>query len=393
MLASKLRAGLSSLGIIIWVFSVVVLLAIGEWAQKSILSNIESLWTNLLTISPGGQNAGNVRTPGGSNRNIFTLDHIDIIKSLSGISAVVPQTQWSKQVVYWSANTNATIYGITPEYETVKNTVVDQWSFITTTQYKNRDKVAVIWPTVVTNLFWDKNPIGETIRIGTTLFTVTWVTKSKWTSGFWNQDNSIYIPITTAFVTITWSPYLASIFVQVTKSEDMDSVKSDIENKLMDIFWVSDIASANFTVQSQADLLTSVSSITGIMKAFLSGVAAISLIVGWIWVMNILLVTVTERTKEIWIRKAIGAKSKDIIEQFLVESVILTVFGWIIGILLSYGIVTIINALFSATISATITTKHIILALSFSVWVWLFFGIFPAYKAAKMKPIDALRSE
>ncbi len=392
MLVSKLRSGLSSLGIVIWVFSVVVLLAIGEWAQNSILGTIQSLGTNLLTISPGGQSAGNVRATTGNNRNIFTLDHVDLIKTLSGITAVVPQVQSSKQVVYGSANTSVTIYGITPEYEIAKNTSVSEGIFITEQAYKNRDKVAVIGPTVVTNLFGTKNPIGETIRIGNFLFTVVGVTKSKWTTGFGNQDNTIYIPISTALITITGSPYLASILVQVTNSDDMTLVKTEIENKLMIEFGNAKIADANFTVQSQADLLSSVSSITDILKIFLSGVAAISLIVGGIGVMNILLVTVTERTKEIGIRKAIGAKSRDIIEQFLIESIILTVFGGIIGILLSYWAITIIN-IFVTSISAVITPYHIILALSFSIGVGLFFGIFPAYKAAKMRPIDALRSE
>lgn len=164
------------------------------------------------------------------------MDHVDLLKTLSGITAVVPQVQGSKQIVYGSANTSATVYGTTPDYETAKNTSVDQGSFITQSQTDNRDKVAVIGPTVVTTLFADRNPIGETIRIGTTLFTVIGITKSKGTSGFGNQDNSIFIPITTAFVTITGSPYLASIFVQVTNSSDMDSVKTAIENKLMDAF-------------------------------------------------------------------------------------------------------------------------------------------------------------
>lgn len=392
MLANKLRTGLSSLGIIIWVFSVVVLLAVGEWAQAKIISQIESLGTNLLTISPGSRNSGNVRTIGGSNRNVFLMEHVSLIKSLTGVLAVAPIIQWSKQIIYKTANTSTSIYGITPEYETVRNITIEQGSFVTERNYTARDKVAILWPTVVTNLFGDEDPLGKTIRVENTLFTVVWVTKSKGTSGMNNQDNVIYIPLSTAQITITGSPYLSSIYVSVANSDIMDTVQENIQEALLKSLWKT-TDTQNFTIQNQADMLDSMSSITGTLKAFLAGIAAISLVVWGIGVMNILLVTVSERTKEIGIRKAIWARNSDIVEQFLTESVIMTVFWGIIGIILSYGIVAIINKLFSSSISATITSYHLILALSFSIGIGLFFGIFPAYKAAKMRPIDALRNE
>ncbi len=392
MMANKLRAWLSSLGIIIGVFSVVVLLAVGEWAQSKIVSQIESLGTNLLTISPGSRNSGNVRSIGWSNRNIFLMEHVSLIKSLSGVAEVAPIIQWSKQVIYKTSNTNSSIYWVTPAYETVRNITVEQWSFITGKDYLARNKVAVLWSTVVENVFGNEDPIGKTIRIENTLFTVVWVIKSKGTSGMSNQDNVIYIPLSTAQITISWSPYLSSIYISVASADIMTETQNTIQEALLKSLGKT-TDTQNFTIQNQADMLDSMSSITETLKAFLAGIAAISLIVWGIGVMNILLVTVSERTKEIGIRKAIGAKSWDIIEQFLVESVILTVAWGIIGIMLSYGIVTLINKLFSSSISAVITNFHLILALSFSIGIWLFFGIFPAYKAAKMRPIDALRSE
>ncbi|MBX9809204.1 ABC transporter permease [Candidatus Gracilibacteria bacterium] len=386
MFASKMRAGLSSLGIIIGVFSVVVLLAIGQGATDSILGKINSLGTNLLTISPGARNSGNVRAIGGGNRNVLLMEHSDLISSMTGVSSVAPLISGSKQIVFGNLNTNASIYGVTPSYETVKNVTIEQGSFVTEKNYTSRDKIAIIGPTIVSNLFPDSDPLGKTIRIGTTLFTVVGITKSNGMS-----DNIIYIPLSTAQITISGTPYLSNIFVSVANADNMTIVQAEVQENLLKSLGKT-VDTMNFQIQNQGEMLDTASSITTMLKAFLGGVAAISLIVGGIGVMNILLVTVSERTKEIGIRKAIGARNRDIVEQFLVESVILTVSGGIIGILLSYAIVSLVNVLITS-ISATITSFHIILALSFSVGIGLFFGIYPAYKAAKMRPIDALRSE
>jgi len=392
MLANKLRAWLSSLGIIIGVFSVVVLLAVGQWATSKIVNQVSSLGTNLLTIRPWSQNSGDVRRQSGGNQKIFTLDHVEMIKNIDSISGISAQSSTQKQVIYGNNNTNASIIGVMPAYEKVNNTSVSEGTFITENAYTNRDKVAVLGPTVVTNLFWTESPLGKTIRIGNVLFTVVWVTKEKWTS-MSSTDSSILVPLTTAQISLFGSPYLSNISVAVTSEDKMDLVKSEMTNILMNALRITDINKINFTISSQAETLETLSTITNTLKIFLGGIAGISLFVWGIWVMNILLVTVSERTKEIWIRKAIGAKNRDIIEQFLVESVLLTLFWGIVWILLSYGIVGLINKFFSSQITAVITSSQILLALSFSVGTGLFFWIFPAYKAAKMKPIDALRSE
>jgi putative ABC transport system permease protein len=392
MRANKLRAWLSSLGIIIWVFSVVVLLAVGQGATANIVNQVSALGTNLLTVRPGSANSGDVRRQAGGNQRIFTLEHVDDIMSIEHVQAVSPLMSSQKQVVYGPKNTNVSIYGVLPAYSAVNNTSVTAGTFILENAETSRDKVAVLWPTVVTNLFGSEDPIGKTIRIDKVLFTVIGVTKTKWTSGFNNPDNVIYMPLSTAQISLFGSPYLATISVQVDDAENMDTTKQAINTRLLEIFKISDPAKATFTVQSQAETLDTLSTITNTLKIFLWGIAAISLIVWGIGVMNILLVTVSERTKEIGIRKAIGAKSRDIIEQFLAESVLLTVIWGLIGIGLSFAIVKVIT-LVTTAITPVITSQQILLALSFSIGTGLFFGIFPAYKAAKMKPIDALRSE
>jgi putative ABC transport system permease protein len=392
MLANKLRAWLSSLGIIIGVLSVVVLLAVGEGATSSIVSRISALGTNLLTISPGSQNAGNVRTTAGTNTKIFTLEHIEIISQIDHVANVSPLVSATKQLIYEDKNTSATINGVLPQYELVNNTPVTAGTFITETHINDRAKVAVLGPTVVTNLFGATDPIGRDIRIGSSIYTVVGVAKAKGTTGRNSPDSAVYISLTTAQISLIGNPYLSTISVMVDTEENMNTTKELITEKLLEVFKINDPTAATFTVSSQEDTLETLSSITTTMKIFLGGIAAISLLVWGIGVMNILLVTVSERTKEIGIRKAIGAKNRDIIEQFLVESVILTGVWWLIGIGLSYAIVFLINSITTA-ITPVIESSQILLALSFSIGTGLFFGIFPAYKAAKMKPIDALRSE
>ncbi|AHB40915.1 hypothetical protein P148_SR1C00001G0100 [candidate division SR1 bacterium RAAC1_SR1_1] len=389
--SNKLRSGLSSLGIIIGIFSVVVLIAVGQGAEQSILSNVEALGTNLLTVTPGGDQQSNVRGSAGgmSSQNVLTLEESDLIAMLPNIKAVSPEYSNRQQIVYLSNNMQASIYGVTPGYLEVRNSVVEKGSFITQSNVDNIDKVAVLGATTATELFGNENPIGKDIHIGRNVLTVIGVMESKGTQSFGNADSTVFVPISSAQRRLFGTKYLSSIGVSAASTEVIDSVKANMEEVLLEHFGITNSDDANFTISNQADALDTISSITNTMKMFLGAIAMISLVVGGIGVMNIMLVSVTERTREIGIRKAIGAQTRDIIFQFLSESVALCILGGLIGIGLSYITIRAIQSL----VQGIITIQSILMAFSFATAVGIGFGIYPAYKAAKLKPIDALRYE
>lgn len=389
--ANKLRSWLSSLWIIIGIFSVVVLLAIWEGAQNSIVANVEWLGTNLLTVTPWGTSQTDVRKSASkSDSNVLTMEEVEIIKNIANIKAVSPEISSRKQVVYKENNMQASIYGVSPEYLIVRNSEVDYGAFISEENVKNIDKVAVIGSTTAETLFPNEDPIGKDINIGNNILTVIGVMKEKgsqWLAG--NADSVVLVPITSAQQRLFGTKYLASIAMSVTSTEMIDIAKNDIEQTLLKHFNLTDPEQANFTISSLADALSTINEVTWTLKLFITSIAVISLIVWGIWVMNIMLVSVTERTREIGIRKAIGAQTSDIVLQFLGESISLCILGGIIGIWFSYLTILAIKSI----IVGVITLQSLIMSFGFATAVWLGFGIYPAYKAARLKPIDALRYE
>lgn len=390
---NKMRTGLAILGIIIGIGSVIALVSIGQSSQAAITSRITALGSNLITVSPGAQSSGMVRTS--TTRKTLTLADADALKvaNLSAVKSISPEYSGRLQVVAGDANTNTTIYGATSTYANIHNLKISGGRFITASDYNSNSHVAVLGPTVITALFGssDYDPIGEVIRINGQNFTVIGVTVAKGSSGMNDSDDAIYVPLSTAMKQLFGVNYLSSIAVEATNSDVMIQAQNQIGYFLLARHKITDTAKADFSIRSQEDLLTTASSVTGTFTSLLSGVAAISLIVGGIGIMNIMLVTVTERTREIGLRKALGAKKKTITTQFLTESVLLTFTGGIIGVVI--GIFT--SYIYSRVNSSafTISPYSVLLAFSVSVVIGVIFGWYPAKRASSLQPIEALRYE
>lgn len=391
---NKLRTFLAILGIVIGIGSVIALISLGQGSQQAVQDQIQSLGANLLTISPGSQRGGFVQG-GAGTATTLTLADVEAISTsgtVTDVANVSPEYSKRAQVTVGGKNTNTSIMGVRPIYSTIHKVDVAQGVFITEGDDARQSKVATLGPQVVTNLFGENaNPIGQSVRIQGQSFKVVGVTVSKGGSGFQNQDDVIYIPLSTAMKVLFGSTSLSSISVEAKNADVMTSAQDQVGYVLLDKHKLSDPTKADFSIFSQNDILSTASSVTGTFTALLSGIAAISLIVGGIGIMNIMLVTVTERTREIGLRKALGAKKKDIITQFLVESILLTFGGGIVGMVVGILISLIISKLVS--IPFAITLGSIVLAIGVSASIGIVFGWYPARKAANLQPIEALRYE
>ncbi|EKD68164.1 MAG: hypothetical protein ACD_48C00046G0002 [uncultured bacterium] len=391
---NKMRTFLAILGIVIGIGSVIALLSLGQATQAMISSQIESLGSNLLTVNPGSTRQGNVAGGAGS-KTTLTLDDAAAISGstqITTIAKVSPELSRRTQVTTGGSNTNTQIVGVTADYLDVHKIGIATGNFITDRDVTQMTKVAVIGPQVATDLFGvGSTPVGQTIRISGKTFTIIGITESKGGTGFMNQDDIIFVPLTTAQKQLFGVTYLSSIALEAKNADLMTSAQDEVGYFLLTRHKISDPAQADFSIFSQADILNTATSATGTFTALLSGIAAISLLVGGIGIMNIMLVTVTERTREIGLRKALGAKKKVIVTQFLIESIILTFTGGVIGIL--FGLITsyIISKLINAPF--IISPSSMLLAFAVSAGIGILFGWYPAKKASDLQPIEALRYE
>ena len=398
LVVNKVRSALTMLGIVIGIGSVIALVSIGQGAQSAISANIQAIGSNLIIVTSGAQ-----RTPGsiisqgsGSSNTLTYADEQTLAKQLTDISAIDPELTKRYQVTATGTNTNTSIIGTDQNYTTVRNVTIASGAFIDATQVTESSKVAVIGPTTATTLFGTTSPVGQTIKINSILFTIIGLTNSKGGSGFTNQDDVIYIPITTmqhymVGPNSNGQPYVSSIGISATSSDAMTAVQNQTTTILLAQHDISNPTNADFTVVNQADIVAAASSVTGTFTVLLGSIAGISLLVGGIGIMNMMLTTVTERTREIGLRKAIGATRSDINLQFLTESIMLTFTGGAVGIVLGW-IASMLATKF-AGISTQVSTSSILLAFGVSAAIGVVFGYYPAQKASKLNPIEALKYE
>jgi putative ABC transport system permease protein len=389
---SRMRAALTMLGIIIGVASVVALVAVGQGASSGITDRISSLGTNLLTINAGATFTGGIRGAAGSATTL-TLADATAISALDGVAAVAPELSSSQAVVAGTENTTTTVLGTTQNYPIVRAYDLWQGSFLTDTSVEQTLRVAVLGSTTADDLGLDASSIGSTITVGGIRFEVVGILQAKGGTSVTSGDDQILVPVSTLkrYFTGSSSSGVRSIGVSVAAADQMEAVKSEVTALLEERHGIAAGESDDFSVADQTQLLETATSVYDLLTVLLAGVASISLVVGGIGIMNIMLVSVRERTREIGIRKAIGAKNRDILLQFLVEALVLSLLGGLIGIVVGLAASALIGAL--AGWGFAFNPLTLIVATGFSLVVGVVFGVWPARQAARLNPISALRFE
>ena len=392
---NKLRSALTSLGIIIGVSAVIIMLAIGTGASNQVQANMESMGSNLLTIRSSSAKTGGVSLGVGTRPSLTLKDADAIQKMIAGIDALAPVSNEGKQVMYGNQNWQTTVYGTTPRYLYVKNYEIDLGRSFTFEDVKNSAKVCVIGSTVARELFGDVSPINKVIRVGNVPFKVLGTMKTKGSSGPMDQDDLIFIPITTAqkkLFGVAFPGTVKMIVVKGDNADTLDDVQKDIEELLKQRHNIGKNQVNDFEIRNSAEFQERMKSTVQTFAILLASIASVSLLVGGIGIMNIMLVSVTERTKEIGIRMAIGARASDIRWQFLIESFMLSMIGGLVGVVI--GVLGAKSVeFFSEGMSVSISLFSIFLSLGFSGLVGVAFGYYPAHKASLLNPIDALRYE
>lgn len=391
LIANKMRSILTMLGIIIGVAAVIALVSIGNGVKQDIQNSISSLGSNLLMVMPGVPRTPGVRPSQGSMKSLKVSDY-EAISKLDGVKAASPYTANSYVTIYQSKNWTTTVSGVSSNFQDVNNWTMAEGRFISSKNVENRERVAVVGQTVVKNLFAGEDPVGKEIRVKNIPFRVIGVLNSKGNGTMGNdQDDAIFIPYTTAMERVEGVDYLRMVYVVANDDNGIDRLQSDIENLLRVRHSIKDTNLDDFNIQNMKSIMETMEQTTGTLTLFLGAVAAISLVVGGIGIMNIMLVSVTERTREIGIRKALGATYFVIVTQFLIEAVVISLMGGLIGIALGIGASKLIGL--ASGMSTVISVPTIVLSFAFSMAIGLVFGIYPARKAAKLNPIDALHYE
>ena len=391
LIANKMRSILTMLGIIIGVAAVIALVSIGNGVKQDIQNSISSLGSNLLMVMPGAPRTPGVRPSAGSMKSLKVSDY-EAISKLDGVKAASPMTNGSYVVIYQNKNWTTSVSGVSYNYLDVNNWSMKSGRFLSEKNVQNRERVAVVGKTVVKNLFGDEDPVGAEIRVKNIPFRIIGVLNSKGSGAMGNdQDDMVIIPYTTAMKRVEGVDYLRMIYVVGKDENGIDRLQSDIENLLRVRHGIKDTNLDDFNIQNMNSIMETMEETTGTLTLFLGAVAAISLVVGGIGIMNIMLVSVTERTREIGVRKALGATYSVIVTQFLIEAVVISLMGGIIGIILGIGSSKLIGM--ASGMSTVISIPTIVMSFAFSMAIGLIFGIYPARKAAKLNPIDALHYE
>ena len=392
--ANKVRSGLTMLGIVIGISSVIVMVAIGQGAQGSIESSIQSIGSNLILVMPGAQRTQGfqVSTGRGSARTLTQEDADAIAAEVSFVKAVAPELSGRYQVTSKGKNTNTSIAGVTAAYPAVRNVAISEGSFISDTNVRSLSKVAVLGANAWADLFpTSTSPIGQSVRIKGMEFKVIGLLAAKGGSGFGSQDDMIFIPLSSAQRFLAGDSYVTTVSIQAESADIMSSIQQEVTSLLLARHGITTPSLADFNIMNQSDIIATASSITSTLTLLLAAIAGISLVVGGIGIMNMMLTTVTERTREIGLRKAIGAKRKDINVQFLAEAVALTLLGGVVGVLLGWAVSALISSF--NVLQAEVSASSALLAFGVSAAIGIVFGYYPARRAAGLSPIDALRYE